>query len=133
MIERHESEEVTGCCNICAEGVQIMTGLFEEINTREELASTFHKNEGILKKMPDETFIQYETITRTVSSSSRESGIKKTISHDMISIPALYEFFHNWGNSHMNYKEQTKRKIERTDFLVAMVKGHEEYKGNNPR
>ena len=51
----------------------------------------------------------------------------------MISLNALCDFFHKWGNDNMTYMDENNRKKERTDFLVATVKSHDEFKGKKAK
>ena len=133
IISEHGSENVPGCCNDCAEGMLTMTRLFKDIEDRGELAKAFDANLADLKKMPKETFVQYETEIKIASSSSERPNTKKVIKKSVISIPALCDFFHNYGNNNVEYKNDRNRKKDRTDFLIAMIKGHDEYRGNKEK
>jgi hypothetical protein len=133
IISEHESEDVQGCCNVCAEGMLTMTRLFEEIEDGEELAKAFDANVADLKKMPKETFVQYETEKEIPSSSSARQNTMKVIEKAVISIPALCDFFHNYGNNNVEYKNDRTRKKDRTDFLITMIRGHDEYRGNKEK
>jgi hypothetical protein len=58
---------------------------------------------------------------------------KKVIGKAVISLHALCDFFHSWGNANVTYIDDRNRKKERKDFLIAMIKGHDEYQGNKTK